>query len=77
MLRRVLVHMSVTETQQVSTNGKSVLDYALLVKLVINTLKQCQKSATDCEATRSLRHKKLASTICVKLWTEYHKVLTH
>ena len=62
MLRRVQVHVSITETQQVTTNGNSVLDYALLVNLVINnTLTQCQKSVMDCVATHSLQHKKLAS----------------
>ena len=34
MPRRVLVHISFTETQQVSTKGNSVLDNALLVKQV-------------------------------------------
>ena len=77
MPRRVLVHISITETQQVSTNGNSVLDYALLVKLVINTLKQCEKSAMDCVTTHPSRHKKLASIICGKLLTEYHVVSTH
>ena len=47
--------------QQVSTNGNSVLDYAFLVNLVINTLMQCQKSVMDCVATHPSRHKKLAS----------------
>ena len=77
MPRRVLVHVSLTEKQQFSTNGNSVLDYALLVKLVIITLKQCQKFVMDCVATHSSQHNKLASIICVKLLTEYHKVLTH
>ena len=67
MLRRVLEQISVTEPQQVSMNGNSALDFALLVKLVINTLKQCQKSVTDCVATHPSRHKKLASIVCVKL----------
>ena len=61
MPRRVLVHISTTETQQVSTNGNSVLDCALLVKLLINTLKQCEKCVMDCVPTHSLRHKRLAS----------------
>ena len=76
MLRRVLVHVSITETQQFSTNGNSALDYGLLVNLVINnTLKQCQKSVMDCVATHSSRHKKLASIMCVKL-SEDHVVST-
>ena len=44
-------------------NGISVQNYALLEKLVINTSKQCQRSAMDCVATHSLRHKKLASIV--------------
>ena len=77
MLRLVLVHISITETQQVSRNGNSVLDYALLVNLVISTLKQCQSSVMDCVAMHSSRHKKLASIICVKLSMEDHVVSTH
>ena len=47
MLKRVQAQISTMETQQVSMNENSALDYALLVKWVINTLKQCQKSAAQ------------------------------
>ena len=67
MLKRVQAHISTMETQQVSINGNSAHDYALLVKLVINTLRRCQKSVTDRVATHSSRHKKLASIISAKL----------
>ena len=67
MLKRVLVHITVTETQQVSTNGNSVLHCASLVKLAINTLNQRQTSVMD---------KKLASTICAKLSMEHYAVST-
>ena len=46
MPRRVLVQKFIPETKQVPTNG--IPYHALLVKLVINTLKQCQKSVMDC-----------------------------
>ena len=55
MPRRVLVHISITETQQLN----SVLDHALLVKLVISAWELCQKSVMDCVATHSSWHKKL------------------
>ena len=77
MPRRVLVHISTMETQQVSTNRNSVQDCASLLKLVISTSKQCPKSVTDCVVTQSTRHKKLASMICTKLLTEDSAVLTH
>ena len=71
MLIGVQAHITFTETQQDSTNLNSVLDYELLVNMVINTSKQCQKSATHLS-----RHKKLASIICVMLLTEDNVVLT-
>ena len=48
----------------------------IAVKLVINTLKQRQKSVTDCVATHSSRHQKLASIISAKLTMEDHVVST-
>ena len=77
MLRRVLVHISIMETQQASTNGNFALDHALLANLVINNaLKQYQKSVTDCAVTHSSLHKKLALIICSKLSMEDHVVST-
>ena len=76
MLKRVQAHVSTMERQQVSTNWNFALDYALPVKLVIITLKRCQKSVTDCVVTRSSRHKKLASIICAKFSMENHLVAT-
>ena len=43
-----------TETRAGSMNGNFALDDALLVKLVTNTSKQCQKSVTDCVAAQSV-----------------------
>ena len=43
MLKYVHVRKSAMETQQVCTNGKFALDFALLVKLVISTSKRCPK----------------------------------
>ena len=60
------------ETWQVSMNGNFALEDTSLGKLVIKTSRRCLKSAPDCVATVSPRHKKLASTICVKLLMEDH-----
>ena len=60
-----------------SMNRNSVLDYASLVNLVINTSKQCPQSVMDCVVTHSSRHKKLASIICAKLLTEDPVALKH
>ena len=51
MLKRVQAHTSTSETQQVSMTGNFALDCTSLANLVINMLKHCQKSATDCVAT--------------------------
>ena len=51
MLKHVQVHTSAVETQQVPTNGNFVIDFALLVKPVINLSKRCQKSVMDCVST--------------------------
>ena len=67
------VQISTLETQQVSTNGNFALDFALLVKLVINTSKRCPKSVTDCVVTHSSRHKKLDSIICAKWKTAWYR----
>ena len=76
MLKHVQAHTSTMETQQVSVIGNSAHDCALPVKLVINVLKRCLKSVTDCVATHSSRHKKLASIICAKLSMEDYVVST-
>ena len=76
MLKRVQADMSSMETQQVSMNGNSAHGYALLVNPVINTSNRCPRSVTDCVATHSSRHTTLASTICAKLSTEDHVLLT-
>ena len=72
----VQVHISTMEMQQVSTNGNSALDFALLVELVMNTSKQRPKSVTDCGVMHSSRDKELAPIICAKLLTEYCVVST-
>ena len=51
------------------------IDYALLVKLVIKTSKQCPQSVTDCVVTHSSQHKKSASIVCAKLLKDDHVVL--
>ena len=55
MLRRVLVHISTLETQQVSTKGHFALDYASPEKLVIKISKRCQKSVMDHVVAQSSR----------------------
>ena len=54
------------ETQQVSLNENSVLDYIAGKSGVQHLLKRCLKSATDCMVLHSSRHKKLAWIICAK-----------
>ena len=66
---------SIAEIQQVFTYGNFALDYALLVKLVINTSKQCPKSVTEYVVVHS-SHKKSASIVCAKLMKDDHVVLT-
>ena len=68
MLKRVQAHTSTVETQQVSMNGDSALDFSSLGNLVIKKLKRWVRSAEDCVATLSSWHRKLASTICAKLF---------
>ena len=50
-----------TRTGAYIYDGNSALDYALLVILVVNTLKRCLKSVIDRVATLSSQHKKWAS----------------
>ena len=76
MLKRVQLRTSTVETQQVSMNGSSALDYAVLVNLVICKLKRRLKHVMDCVATLSSRYKKLASIICAQLSVEDHVVST-
>ena len=76
MLKRVQTLLTTMETQHVTTNENFALDFALLVNLVISTLKRCQKTVTDCVATHSSWHKELASIICAKLLMEDHVVST-
>ena len=71
MLKHVQVHPSTTEMQRVFTSRNFALDSALLVRLAINTLKQCPKSATDYVAMHSA-----PSIICAKLSMEHLVVLT-
>ena len=54
MLRRVLVHTSTMETQQVSMIGNFALDYASPEKLEINISKRCQKSVMDFVAVQEV-----------------------
>ena len=59
-LKQVLARIFTKETPQVFMNGNFALDYASLVKLAINTSKQCQRSAMDCVVMHSSQHEMLA-----------------
>ena len=76
MLKHVPERTSSMEMQRVFTSGNFALDSASLVKLAINTSKQCPKSVKDFVATHSSRHKKLASMTNANLSMEHLVALT-